>query len=388
MGKAYGRRLRLGMVGGGEGAFIGAVHRMAARLDDQWDLVAGALSSRAEVAHRSAAGLGIAPERSYATYAEMARAEAARLDGIDAVAIVTPNNSHFAICMAFLDAGIPVICDKPLTTTLDDSRLLVRRVKETGLPFFVTQNNTGYAMVRHARELATSGALGDIRIVQVSYAQEFLADMIEDTGLKQATWRTDPAQAGRTATLGDIGVHAFNLAEFVTGDQVARVAAEVHTFVKGRRLDDNAHAMLHFKGGARGMLWASQAAPGNNNRLMIEVYGSRASIKWCGEDPDTLILGEHGRAPQRVVRGGAGSGAMAGRATRMPPGHPEGYVEGFGVLYRDAALAIRAWGEGKPLPEDARLLPDVNAGFRGVAFIDAALASSAAGAAWADVPES
>jgi predicted dehydrogenase len=374
MGKPYGRRLRLGMVGGGEGAFIGAVHRMAARLDDQWDLVAGALSSRPEVAHRSAEALGIAPDRSYASYADMARAEAARADGIDAV------------CMAFLDAGIPVICDKPLTTTVADSRILVQRVKETGLPFFVTQNNTGYAMVRHARELATSGALGELRIVQVSYAQEFLSDMIEDTGLKQATWRTDPAQAGRTATLGDIGVHAFNLAEFVTGQKVSRVAAEVHTFVKGRRLDDNAHAMLHFDGGAKGMLWASQAAPGNNNRLTIEVYGSKASIKWCGEDPDTLIFGEHGKAPQRVVRGGAGSGAMAGRATRMPPGHPEGYVEGFGVLYRDAAHAIRAWGEGKASPDDTSLLPNVISGFRGVAFIDAALNSSAAGVSWVEVP--
>jgi predicted dehydrogenase len=279
MGKTFGRRLRLGMVGGGEGAFIGAVHRMAARLDDQWDLVAGALSSRPEVAHRSAANLSIASDRSYATFAEMARVEAMRSDGIDAVAIVTPNNSHFAICMAFLDAGIPVICDKPLTTTLEDSRTLMSKVSETGLPFFVTQNNTGYAMVRHARELATGGALDEIRIVQVSYAQEFLADMIEDTGLKQATWRTDPAQAGRTASLGDIGVHAFNLAEFITGQKVSRVAAEVHTFVEGRRLDDNAHAMLHFDGGARGMLWASRAAPGNNNRMMIEVYGTRASVK-------------------------------------------------------------------------------------------------------------
>jgi len=376
------RRLKLGMVGGGIGSFIGAVHRMAARLDDQWELVAGALSSDPANAAASAAELGIAEDRCYADFREMAAAEARREEGIDAVAIVTPNHLHFDMCMAFLDAGIHVICDKPMTTTIEDARKLVKKVDETGLCFFVTQNNTGYAMVRQMREMVADGMLGDLRIVQASYAQEFLTNQIEATGLKQASWRVDPAQAGATATLGDIGIHAFNLAAFVTGLELDRVSADVHTFVEGRRLDDNAHLLLRYKGGARGMLWASQTAPGNNNRLMIEVYGSKASVMWCGESPDELTYGEQGKVPQRIVRGGAGSGAAAGLVTRMPPGHPEGYVEGFGVLYRDAAKAVRAAHDGNEAPPECALLPSVRDGLAGVEFIHAALASSAADGRW------
>lgn len=376
------QRLKLGMVGGGIGSFIGAVHRMAARLDDQWELTAGALSSNAENARASAAELGIAEDRCYADYREMAQAEAAREDGIDAVAIVTPNHLHFDICMAFLEAGIHVICDKPMTTTMEDAQTLVDTVDQTGLCFYLTQNNTGYPMVRQMREMIANGDLGDIRIVQASYAQEFLTDLIEATGLKQATWRVDPKQAGATATLGDIGVHAFNLAQFVTGLELLEISADVHTFVEGRALDDNAHLMLRYAGGAKGMLWASQAAPGNNNRLMIEVYGSKASVKWCGENPDELIFGPHGQTPQKIVRGGAGSGVTSGLATRMPPGHPEGYIEGFGILYRDAAKAITAYKLGEEAPEECALLPSVHDGLTGVAFIQTALTSSADNGRW------
>ena len=379
------RRLRLGMVGGGAGAFIGAVHRMAARLDDRWELVAGALSSDPANARASAAEHGIEADRCYLDWREMARAEAGREDGIDAVSVVTPNHLHFEVCMAFLDAGIPVICDKPMTTTTRDARALAAKVRETGLVFVLTQNNTGYPMVRHARELARSGALGEIRIVQASYAQEFLATRIEDTGLRQAVWRTDPERSGRTATLGDIGVHAFNLAQFVTGLELEAVSADIHTFVEGRRLDDNAHVMLRWANGAKGMLWASQTAVGTNNRLRIEVYGSQGSIQWCGETPEELILGRLGEPPKQIVRGGTGAGEDAARVTRMPPGHPEGYVEAFATLYRDAAAAIEARGARQQPSQDVALLPSVADGFKGVAFIHAALDSGASGGDWTAV---
>jgi predicted dehydrogenase len=369
-------RLRLGMVGGGQCAFIGAVHRMAARLDDRWELVAGALSSDPKNAHQSAASLGIPSDRSYTDFRKMAQAEAARPDGIDAVSIVTPNHLHHAMCVPFLEAGIHVICDKPMTTTLAEAEDLVRRVKETGLVFVVTQNNTGYPMVRHAREMVKNAELGKLRIVQVSYAQEFLTTLIESTGLKQATWRTDPAQAGATATLGDIGVHAFNLASFITGLELEAVAADLQTFVSGRRLDDNAHVLLRYANGVRGMLWASQTAPGNNNRLKIEVYGEKGSVMWCGETPDELRVAQYGIPPQLVVRGGPGANPISLLATRMPPGHPEGYVEGFGILYRDTAEAIAARLEHRKPDPQVELLPGVEAGAEGVAFIHAVLASS------------
>jgi predicted dehydrogenase len=370
------------MVGGGSGAFIGGVHRMAARLDDAWDLVAGALSSDPATARASAADLGIEEARCYADYREMARAEAARADGIDAVSIVTPNHLHFEMATAFLEAGIHVICDKPMTTTVEDAQALVRTVEETGLRFVLTHNNTGYAMVRQMREMVADGVLGKVRIVQATYAQDFLTDLIEATGLKQATWRVDPARAGAAATLGDIGVHAFNLAAFVTGLELAEVSADVHTFVEGRALDDNAHLMLRYAGGARGMLWASQTAPGNNNRLAIEVYGETGSVRWCGEAPDEIVFGRHGKPPQRIVRGGAGAGEASGLATRMPPGHPEGYIEGFGILYRDAAKAVAAAKAGEAPPPECALLPSVHDGLKGVSFIRAALASSAENGRW------
>ncbi|PZO78530.1 MAG: oxidoreductase, partial [Mesorhizobium amorphae] len=270
------RRLRIGMVGGGRDAFIGAVHRMAMRLDDRIALVAGALSSDPERSRLSAEDIGIDPERAYASFAEMAEAEASRSDGIEAVVIVTPNHLHAAAARAFLQAGIDVICDKPLSATLAEAEELAALARESGLVFAVTLNNTGYAMVRHARELVQNGALGEVRIVRAEYIQDWLTNPIDANGNKQAEWRTDPARAGRSACLADIGVHAFSLAHFVSGQAPTSLAADLTTFVPGRRLDDNAHVLLRYASGARGVLVASQVSPGNLNNLSIKVYGDKA----------------------------------------------------------------------------------------------------------------
>src|ERR1700682_6212868 len=269
------RRIRLGMVGGGPGAFIGAVHRIAARMDDYYELVAAALSSDPARSRAAAQDLHIAPERAYGSYTELARAQGARQDRIEAVAIVTPNNLHYPMAKAFLEAGFHVICDKPLTTTVQEALDLAAIVRRTGLIFGVTHNYTGYPMVRQARQMIADGQLGEIRVVQVEYAQDWLATPLEKTGQKQAAWRTDPAQSGPAGSLGDIGTHAYNLACFVTGLNCSELAAELHTFVPGRRLDDNVQIMLRFAEGARGLLWASQVATGNQNNLRLRGYGEK-----------------------------------------------------------------------------------------------------------------
>ncbi len=379
------RRLRLGMVGGGRGAFIGAVHRIAARLDDRWELVAGALSSDPERARASAAELHIAPDRAYSSYQDMIAGEVDRPDPIDAVAIVTPNHLHHPIAKAFLEAGFHVICDKPLTTTVADAEDLAQTVVRTGRIFALTHNYTGYPMVRHARELVAAGALGRIRLIQAEYVQDWLTTPLEATGQKQADWRTDPARSGPVGCLGDIGTHAVNLAEFMAGVQVRELAAELTTFVDGRRLDDNAHIMLRFDGGARGLLWASQVAPGNENGLRIRIYGDQAGLTWHQEEPNSLTLTRLGEPPQRISRGGAGAGAAAGHATRIPAGHPEGYLEGFAQLYRDAAEQITARIEGRAPDPAALAVPTVEDGLRGVRFIAAAVASHAGNGAWTPI---
>jgi len=380
-----GRRLRLGMVGGGQGAFIGAVHRIAARLDGRYELVAGALASDPDRAAASAAELLIGPERAYASFQDMAAAETARDDGIDVVAIVTPNHVHHAVAKAFLDAGIHVICDKPMTTTVADAEDLVARVERTGLVFGLTHNYTGHPLVRHARELVQAGALGRIRLIQAEYAQDWLSTKLEDTGLKQAEWRTDPARSGPAGCLGDIGTHAYNLACFITGLTAEDVAADLHTFVEGRRLDDNAHMMLRFANGAKGMLWASQVSPGNENNLMIRVYGDKAGIQWRQEEPNHLIFSALGEPPRRLTRGGPEAGAAAQHASRVPAGHPEGYLEAFAQLYADLADQISCRISGQD-PEAAVLfVPGVNEGLQGVRFIAAAVESSARGGAWTPI---
>ena len=378
------RRIRLGMVGGGQGAFIGGVHRMAARLDDRYELVAGALSSDAARAAASGAELHIAADRSYADYREMARAEAAREDGIDVVAIVTPNHLHGRIATAFLDAGIDVICDKPITTTLAEALELVQRVRKTGRLFALTHNYSGYPMVRQAREMVAAGELGDIRVVQVEYAQDWLSTDLEASGQKQAAWRVDPAQAGAGGALGDIGTHAEQLARYVTGLELAAVSADITSFVPGRKLDDNAHVMLRYTNGARGMLWCSQVAPGNENALRLRVFGSKAGLEFRQEHPNQLWVTPLGQQPRLITRGGSGTGTAAGHATRIPAGHPEGYLEGFAQLYRDVAEQIVARWQGRAPDAMACSVPTVEDGALGVKFIESVVASSRAEGRWTD----
>ena len=378
------RRIRLGMVGGGQGAFIGGVHRIAARLDDCYELVAGALSSQAERAAASAAEVHIAPERSYADFRAMAKAEAARKDGIDVVAIVTPNHLHAPIAHAFLDAGIDVICDKPATTTLAEALALVEKVKSTGRLFALTHNYSGYPMVRQAREIVAAGELGEIRLVHAEYVQDWLTTDLAATGQKQALWRSDPAQSGAGGALGDIGTHAEQLGRFISGLELSAVSADIQSFVAGRKLDDNAHVMLRYTNGARGLLWASQVAPGNENALRVRVYGTKAGIDFRQEHPNQLWFTPLGQAPKLITRGGNGAGgsAAAGHATRIPAGHPEGYLEGFAQLYRDVAEQIHArWEKRAPNPL-ACGVPTVIDGALGMKFIEAVVESSRSDGRW------
>jgi predicted dehydrogenase len=374
-------RVRLGMVGGGEGAFIGAVHRMAARLDDQYEFCAGALSSDPERAQRSAMELGLPADRSYPDYQSMADAESARGDGIDAVAIVTPNHVHFPVARAFLQAGIHVICDKPMTVTSQEADELNALAAEKGLVLAVTYNYSGYPMIRQARAMVANGDLGEIRVVQVEYPQDWLTEDLESTGQKQAGWRTDPARSGAGGCVGDIGTHAYQLACFVSGLDVAELCAELSTFVEGRRLDDNVQVMLRFDNGARGLLWASQVAPGNENGLRLRVYGEKGGLSWCQEDPNYLHYAPYGEAPRRITRGGPGSDDHAARVTRVPAGHPEGYLEGFANIYSEVASAIRAHRSGQAVDPDV-LFPTGVDGAHGVRFIEACVRSSQAGASW------
>jgi predicted dehydrogenase len=381
-GQKLNRRLRLGMVGGGRGAFIGAVHRIAARLDDRWEFVAGALSSDPERARLSGEDLLLQPDRIYGTFEEMARRERRLKDGIDAVAIVTPNHAHAPAARAFLKAGIHVICDKPLTTTRKEADQLARLAEESGLIFAVTHNYTGYPLVRQARSMVQAGDLGRIRVVQVEYAQDWLATRLEESGQKQADWRTDPARSGPAGSVGDIGTHAFNLAEFITADEVAELSAELHTFVEGRRLDDNAHMMLRFQSGAKGMLWCSQVAAGQENGLRIRVYGDKAGLEWHQENPNYLTYTPLGEPPRIIRRNGAGANEIAGAASRIPSGHPEGYLEGFAQIYTDVAEQIAARLEGREPNPLSLQAPTVAHGVRGVRFIEAAVKSSQKKAAW------
>ncbi len=376
---AAGGRLKLGMVGGGKDAFIGAVHRIASRIDDEYELVAGALSSTPERSQESGAALGLA--RVYDDYKSMAITEARRKDGIDAVAIVTPNHMHYPAAREFLKRGIHVICDKPLTSTLSDARKLVAIADKSDALFVLTHNYTGYPMVRQAREMVEAGLLGNLRLVQVEYVQDWLTEAEESGENKQAQWRTDPARTGAGGAVGDIGTHAFNLASYVTGLTVEKLAADLTSFVPGRRVDDNTHVMLRFNGGARGLLWASQVAPGNENALRLRVYGDKGGLDWRQEDPNYLWFTPFGEERRLITRGGAGAGVAAARTSRVPPGHPEGYLEGFANIYTEAARAIRARKSGLPIPPEV-VFPTINDGLLGVQFIDACVRSSNRNAAW------
>ncbi|WP_370196688.1 Gfo/Idh/MocA family protein [Aurantimonas sp.] len=375
------RRIRLGMVGGGQGAFIGGVHRIAARIDDRFELVAGALSSTPEKALASAAEIGLDPERSYGSYVEMAATEAEREDGIEAVAIVTPNHMHFPVAKTFLEVGIHVICDKPMTTTLAEAQELAEIAAASGKVFVLTHNYTGYPMIRQARAMVAAGDLGTIRMVHAEYIQDWLADRAEDTGSKQAGWRVDPARAGAGGSIGDIGTHAHNLACFVTGLKVERLSADLSSFVEGRELDDNANMLLRFAGGAKGMLWASQVAVGNENGLSLRVYGDKGGLEWRQEEPNRLWFTPLGEPKRLLTRGGAGANAAAAAVSRIPAGHPEGYLEGFATIYAEAAELIHASDAGEA-PPDGLALPTLADGIDGLAFIEACVASSQNDGAW------
>jgi predicted dehydrogenase len=381
----HGGRIRLGMVGGGQGAFIGAVHRLAARMDDQYALVAGALSSEPQRAKASGEDLGLAADRIYTDYRVMAKAEAKRNDGIEAVSIVTPNHLHFPVSKAFMEAGIHVICDKPLVHSSREAKALMELEKKSGVIFALTHNYSGYPMIRQAKEIVEAGELGEIRVVQAEYPQDWLTTKLEDEGHKQAGWRTDPKLTGIGGCVGDIGTHAYQLACFVSGLTLESLSADLSTFVKGRKVDDNVHVMLRFKGGARGMLWASQVAPGNENTLRLRVYGTKGGIDWSQEDPNYLWFTPFGEPKRLITRGGAGSGKAAARVTRVPPGHPEGYLEGFANIYTEVARAIKAKRQGKKTWDKAVQFPGLEDGAKGVAFIEAAVKSSRANGRWVNV---
>jgi predicted dehydrogenase len=377
------RRLRLGMVGGGQGAFIGAVHRIAARLDDHYELVAGALSGDPARAAASAADVRIAPERSYTSYQEMARAESARDDGIDVVAIVTPNHLHAPVATAFLEAGIHVICDKPLGMSLAEGQALAALARHHNKLFALTHTYTGYPMVRQARAMVEAGEIGELRLVQVEYSQDWLAASIATGAVDN--WKNDPLRAGPGGTLSDVGTHAYHLAQFVSGQKPSSLLAELSTFVPGRPLDDHVQAMLRYPNGARGTLWASQVATGCENTVRLRLFGSKAQLDFNQETPAELWFTPQGGNPQRLTPGRVGSAAAA-HATRVPAGHPEGYLEAFAQLYSDAARHIIALDAGLAVPLAALWLPTVDDGVDGMAFVEAVLASHQNGGVWIDVP--
>jgi predicted dehydrogenase len=379
------RRLRLGMIGGGRGAFIGAVHRMAARLDDRYELAAGVFSADPQRSRESAAELLLDPRRSYGSVDDMIQGEAGRTDRVDVVAIVTPNHLHHAAAKKFLDAGFHVICDKPMTTSVADAEDLVSTAERTKRLLAVTYNYSGYPLIRQAKAMIAAGELGELRLVQVEYAQDWLTTLLEAEGQKQASWRADPKLAGAAAAVGDIGTHAFHLAEFVSGMRVAQLAADLSTHVAGRKLDDNAQMLLRFANGARGSLWASQVAPGNENGLRLRIYGSEGGLEWSQEEPNHMRHASYGQQPRILARGGPGLAPIAASGARIPAGHPEGYLEGFAQLYRDIADLIAAYDAQAAPSAGALLVPTARDGLRGVQFVHAAVESSRKDAAWINV---
>jgi predicted dehydrogenase len=369
------------MVGGGRDAFIGAVHRIAARLDDHYALVAGCFSSTAEKSRASGADLGVDADRVYADITEMAEREAARDDGVEAVAIVTPNHLHLPVAKEFLARGIHVICDKPMTATLEEARALAGLAAASDVLFVLTHTYAGYPMIRQAREMVAAGDLGALRLVQAEYAQDWLTEAIEQDGAKQAAWRVDPDQSGAGGCIGDIGTHAFNLLCAVTGEIPSALSADLHTFVPGRRLDDNAHVMMRFDSGMRGMLWASQVAAGCENGLRLRVFGTKGGLDWFQEDPNVLWHMPYDAPRRRLTRAGAGTGAAARRLSRVPPGHPEGYLEAFANLYSEAAVAIVAHRTGQAVPSEVNFAGTAE-GVTGLIFVDACVRSSRRDGDW------
>jgi predicted dehydrogenase len=382
--QSWKRKLRMGMVGGGEGAFIGAVHRIAASFDLQIELVAGCFSRDFENTRRTGAQLYLDPSRCYPTAAAMAATEA-KLPAdrrIDFVSIVTPNVSHHPIARTFLEAGFHVVCDKPMTYSLEEARQLVRLVEQTGLVFAVTHNYTGHPLVRHARHLFRAGALGTVRKVIVEYLQDFLMVPHEKLGQKQAAWRVDPAQSGLGATLGDVGTHCVNLLEYVTADPIVELCADKSTFLPDRKLDEDVNALLRFRGGGKGVLTISQVATGEENGLKLRVYASEGAVLWAQENPNYLEVYRYGQPRQVLTRGQGYLSPPAAAATRLPTGHPEGYFEAFATLYCGIAEAVRRHIDGKPMKTEEYDFPTVYDGLRGMQFITKAVESCANGSTW------
>ncbi|MBF6593874.1 MAG: Gfo/Idh/MocA family oxidoreductase [Thermaceae bacterium] len=374
------RKIRLGIVGGGAGSNIGEAHRYAARLDDRYRLVTGVFASTAERSREFAAGLGIASDRQYASWQEMAEKESQRPDGLEVVSILTPNNSHHAIAKGFLQHGIHVICDKPLTTELSDALELVRLTRETERMFGVTYNYTGYPMVRQAKAMIQAGELGEIRLVQVEHASGWASTLLEAQGHKQAVWRTTPAIAGKSSVVGDLGTHAHHLARFVSGLEITQLSAELSTMVPGRQSDDNAHIKLRFSNGARGLLWASMVATGNLHGQRIRVYGEKGSLEWVQENPNDLWVRWGTGRQETYSRGFDWLALEAQQSSRLWPGHPEGFLEAFANLYGEIADAIIAHGDGgRPFSYP---FPTVWDGALGVRFVDAAVESHSKDGAW------
>ncbi len=380
------RKVRMGMVGGGRGAFIGGVHRMAAALDGQIELVCGAFSSDPERSRLSGGDLFLPPERSYGSYAEMIEKEKALPEGerMDFVSIVTPNHVHYGPAKMALENGFHVVCDKPLAFNLEEANNLMQLVEETGLLFALTHNYTGYPMVKHARQMISSGQIGAVRKVVVEYPQGWLATRLEETGQKQAGWRTDPKRSGAAGAMGDIGTHAENLAEYMTGLKIKELCADLSIFVDGRLLDDDGSVLLRFDNGAKGILFASQIAVGEENNLNIRVYGEKGGLEWHQQEPNTLVA-KWLDQPTQILRTGVGDLAAAAQAhTRIPAGHPEGYLEAFANIYRNFAKCLQARLAGvavDPIYDD---FPTVSDGVRGMQFIEKVVASSANGAVWTD----
>jgi predicted dehydrogenase len=377
------RKLRLGMVGGGPGSNIGDTHRRAAAFDGRYALVTGAFASDPDRSRDFAASLDIAPERRYGSWQEMAEREGARKDGIEVVAIMTPNASHYPIARAFLERGVDVICDKPLTTDLDDALDLLRLARRTGVVFAVTYNYTGYPMVRQAREMVRSGELGAVRLVQVEHPEGWASTLLEASGHKQAVWRTMLDIAGKSAVVGDLGTHAHHLARFITGLEVVQVSAELSTVVPGRKADDNAHVNLRFTKGARGMMWVSMAATGNLHGQRIRVFGEKASLEWIQEQPEQLFFRPVDGPHRTLSRGCSYLSPSAQRASRIGAGHPEGFLEAFANIYTDAADAVLARRDGVAV-ERASPFPTVEDGVLGVKFVDAVVQSHRRDGAWVD----
>ena len=376
------RKIRIGMVGGGKNAFIGGVHRIALRLDGYYELLAGSFSSNFDNSKETGKDLGLAEDRIYETYHEMAEKESARSDGIDVVAIVTPNHLHIPIAKIFAEKGIHIICDKPLALSSEEAINLKNIVESKKLIFALTHNYTGYPMVRHARSLIQKGDLGSIRVIQAEYPQDWLTTKAEDSGLKQAEWRTDPKRSGDGGCIGDIGTHAFNLIRFITGLEVDELSADIHTFVKGRLLDDNAQIMLRFKGGAKGAIWSSQVAVGNENNLKIRVFGENGGLEWRQEDPNYLYYTKFGHPTQRVTRGSDSASEEANNVTRVPPGHPEGYLEGFANIYSDVCKSLFAQINNQNYDQSNDCYPTIYDGVEGMRFIETVLESSKNNSKW------